>query len=81
MPAEKSPNDPALDLTPRELEVLNLLANHWTYQQISDEMMVSINTVRTHVRHIYEKLSVKKRVQALAAARRLGLLNDHESSR
>jgi LuxR family maltose regulon positive regulatory protein len=65
-------------LTARERQVLKLLTADCTYQQIGDEMVISINTVRTHVRHIYEKLSVKKRVQAVAAAQRLGLLNDYE---
>jgi len=65
-------------LTARERQVLKLLTADCTYQQIGDEMVISINTVRTHVRHIYEKLSVKKRVKAVAAAQRLGLLNDYE---
>jgi LuxR family maltose regulon positive regulatory protein len=67
---------PAVRLTPRELQILELLAEDRTYQQISDELVVSINTVRTHVSHLYRKLSVRRRAQAAATAHRLGVLGD-----
>ncbi len=71
-----STTGPAVELTPRELQVLKLLAEDRTYQQISDELVISINTVRTHVSHLYRKLSVRRRAQAAATAHRLGVLGD-----
>ena len=44
-----------------------------TYQQIAEELVISINTVRTHVSHLYRKLGVRRRDQAVAEAKRLGL--------
>ena len=66
-------SDSALILTEQEHRVLVLLATEHTYQQIAEELVVSINTVRTHVRHIYKKLGVNRRDQAVAEAKQLGL--------
>lgn len=54
------------NLTPRELEVLNYLAQGFLYKEIADRMGVSYATVRTHVEHIYQKLHVRSRSQAVA---------------
>jgi LuxR family maltose regulon positive regulatory protein len=64
----------AVLLTAQERNVLKLLAADRTYQQIAEELVMSINTVRTHVRHVYRKLSVRRRDQAIDAAHRRGLL-------
>lgn len=53
-------------LTSREQRVLDLLAQGLAYKQIGDEMGISINTIRTHLRHIYEKLHVQSRTEAVA---------------
>jgi LuxR family maltose regulon positive regulatory protein len=57
-------------LTEQELTVLRLLAAERTYGEIAAACVVSVNTVRTHVRHIYRKLGVGRRDQAIAEARR-----------
>ncbi len=61
-------------LTPRELEVLRFMAAGLTYEQVAEHLVVSVNTVRFHVKGIYGKLGVENRVTALERARALGLL-------
>ena len=61
-------------LTDRELEVLQLMSDGLTYNEIAAQIMVSLNTVRTHVKNIYSKLYVHKRSQAIARARELNIL-------
>ncbi len=53
-------------LSPREEAVLNLLSKGHTYKAIADEPGVSIDTIRTHLRRIYEKLHVQSRTEAVA---------------
>ena len=53
------------ELSNRENEVLDLISNGFRVKEISDKLCISINTVRTHIRHIYEKLQVQSRVEAL----------------
>jgi DNA-binding NarL/FixJ family response regulator len=54
------------DLTPREGEVLQLLASGDLYKEIADTLGISITTVNAHIRRIYEKLHVRSRGQAVA---------------
>ncbi len=61
-------------LTERELDVLRLLAEGLTYAEIAARLVVSLNTVRFHVKEIYGKLGVNRQAQAVARARELGLL-------
>ena len=56
----------AESLSPREAEVLALLAKGFLYKEIADQMKVSYATVHTHIRHIYEKLHVRSRTEAVA---------------
>jgi DNA-binding NarL/FixJ family response regulator len=58
-------NDYFQELSRREQEVLEQLAKGFRYQEIGDKLFVSIETVRTHIRNIYEKLQVNSRVDAL----------------
>jgi LuxR family maltose regulon positive regulatory protein len=61
-------------LSERELEVLNLIAQGLTNQEISARLYLSLNTVKAHTRNIYSKLNVNNRTQATNKARSLGLL-------
>lgn len=58
-------------LTEREQAVLNYLTQGLAYKQIGDRLGISINTIRTHLRHIYEKLHVQSRTEAVAKYLRL----------
>jgi DNA-binding NarL/FixJ family response regulator len=58
-------------LTEREQAVLDYLAQGLAYKQIGDKLGISINTIRTHLRHIYEKLHVQSRTEAVAKYLRL----------
>src|SRR5579862_3780919 len=55
-----------VDLTPREREVLELLARGYLYKEIADALQISTPTVNTHIRRIYEKLHVQSRGSAVA---------------
>ena len=53
------------ELTAREQEILQLLAKGYYYKEISDQLHITYNTVRTHLQHIYEKLHVQSRTGAV----------------
>ncbi len=74
--ALRSPRvNPAIEpLSPRELEVLRLLAGGASNRQIADELVLVTGTVKAHVLSIYRKLDVHNRTQAVARARELKLL-------
>jgi LuxR family maltose regulon positive regulatory protein len=57
----------------RELEVLDRLIEGLSYREMADQLYISRNTVKTHVRHVYSKLGVASRGAALEEARRLGI--------
>ena len=61
-------------LSDRETEVLHLLAEGLTNQEIADRIYISLNTVKTHTRNIYGKLDTHHRTSAVAKARALGIL-------
>ena len=57
--------NPITPLTPRETEVLSLLAQGKTYQYISEQLFVSLETVKSHIKNIYSKLHVTSKNEAL----------------
>jgi DNA-binding NarL/FixJ family response regulator len=57
---------PAADLSPREQEVLDCLAQGFLYKEIADKLGISYETVHTYIRRIYEKLQVRTRTEAVA---------------
>jgi LuxR family maltose regulon positive regulatory protein len=74
-PASEPDRAPLIDpLSDRELEVLRLLASELDGPDIARHLVVSLNTVRTHTKHIYTKLDVNSRRSAVAKAHQLGLL-------
>lgn len=69
-------------LSPREREVLHLLARGASNQEIAEELVVTLDTVKRHVSNMLSKLGASNRTQALSQARQLGLLSPerHRSS-
>lgn len=63
-----------LGITPRELDVLRLIALGHSNQEIADTLFVSLNTVKTHISNVLSKLDAERRTQAIQKAKTLGLL-------
>ncbi|MFH0991581.1 MAG: response regulator transcription factor [bacterium] len=63
-----------ITLTQREEEILALLAEGMNYNMIGEKLYISLDTVRNHIRHIYEKLHVHSKSEAVAKALRQGLI-------
>ena len=77
--AEREPADEAnADLSPREGEVLQLVAQGATNKEIAESLFISENTVKTHLRSIMEKLHLANRSQAAAYAIKRGLVHYRE---
>jgi DNA-binding CsgD family transcriptional regulator len=78
MPRESSEGKTKLvdeeTLSDRELEVLGILAAGRTYKEIGQGLFLSLNTVEFHIKSIYRKLSVNRRVEAVARAREMNLI-------
>lgn len=76
-PAEFHRNDAAiasLGLSPRECEILALLASGQSNKEMARRLGISPNTVKTHIARVFEKLAVQKRMQAVEKARWLSLI-------
>jgi LuxR family transcriptional regulator, maltose regulon positive regulatory protein len=85
----ENPSDPELDmesmlksgallepLNERELEILRFIAEGYSSKRIAEELFVAVSTIHWHIHHLYQKLDVHARTQAVAKARQLGLLGD-----
>jgi LuxR family maltose regulon positive regulatory protein len=68
------PSVPVETLSSRERAVLQLIAQGCSNQEISEQLFISLHTVKTHASHINSKLGVERRTQAVARAKALGLL-------
>lgn len=77
--ARKTPDLPSVispqSLTPREFQVLHLVARGRSNHQIARELFISANTVRNHIAHICRRLDANSRMEAVAKARDLGLIS------
>lgn len=63
-----------LAITKRELEILELIAGGMSNREIADKLFVSENTVKTHSSRLFDKLSAKRRTQAVQIGKELGLI-------
>jgi len=79
--SQVAPPDPAMGLSPREQEVLALVAQGLSNKQIGTRLFISENTVRNHLRNILDKLHMHTRVEAVAFAVRQGLVGEREPMR
>jgi DNA-binding NarL/FixJ family response regulator len=62
---QRPQRDEPQSLSPREAQVIELLAKGYLYKEVADNMGVTYATVHTHIRHIYEKLQVRSRTEAV----------------
>lgn len=65
------------ELSQREREVLELLARGYLYKEIAEQLKISVQTVNTYIRRVYEKLHVRSRAQAVAKYAHLPMGNTH----
>ncbi|WP_316844294.1 response regulator transcription factor [Pedobacter psychrodurus] len=63
-----------LNISKRELEVLQLMSEGLSNQEIALKLFVSLNTIKTHNARLFEKLEVKRRTQAIETAKRLSII-------
>lgn len=68
----------SLGISPREHEVLLLIAKGLSNQEIADRLFVSVHTIKTHVSNLYMKLEVNRRTQAIQKAMELSIINPVE---
>ena len=63
-----------LELGKREMEILSLMAQGLSNQEIAARLFISLSTVKTHIQNLFEKLEVKRRTQAVEKAKRVNLI-------
>ncbi|WP_254169843.1 response regulator transcription factor [Chryseosolibacter histidini] len=63
-----------LNLSKRELEVLQLMAQGLSNQEIADRLFLSLSTVKTHANNLFDKMGVERRTQAINQAKQLGII-------
>jgi ATP/maltotriose-dependent transcriptional regulator MalT len=63
-----------LQITPRELEILELIAKGMSNREIAEKLFVSENTVKTHSSRVFDKLGAKRRTQAVQLGKEFGLI-------
>lgn len=68
-----------LEISSRELEVLELMVGGCSNQEIADKLFISLSTVKTHTSNLFSKMAVKRRTQAIQKALELQLVNQTEN--
>jgi DNA-binding NarL/FixJ family response regulator len=63
-----------MNLSKRELEVLQLMAQGLSNQEIADRLFVSLSTIKTHSNNLFDKMNVERRTQAIDKGKRLGII-------
>jgi two-component system, NarL family, response regulator LiaR len=63
-----------LNLSKRELEVLQLMAEGLSNKEIADRLFVSLSTIKTHANNLFDKMNVERRTQAIEKGKRLGII-------
>jgi DNA-binding CsgD family transcriptional regulator len=74
MPQERNGRPASPQVTPRELEVLALIADGRSTGEIAERLWITVETVRTHVRRLLERLDARTRAHAVSIAYREGML-------
>lgn len=74
-PAVPPPAASEVNLSEREVQILEAVARGYRYDEIAAQLAISLNTVATHVKRCYRKLQAHSKTQALAQARKLGLIS------
>ncbi|MEO8960730.1 MAG: response regulator transcription factor [Ginsengibacter sp.] len=73
--SQKNNTTPLFNISTREIDILNHLAKGYSYKQIASELTISINTVRKHCQHIYDKLHVSCGTEAVVKALKLKIVD------
>jgi DNA-binding CsgD family transcriptional regulator len=68
------PDQPERRLTPHEIRIIGMLAGGDSYQEVGDRLGVTVNTVRNHIRSIYDKLQVHTKSEAVSKALRARII-------
>ncbi|MBW2367393.1 MAG: hypothetical protein JRH15_05870 [Deltaproteobacteria bacterium] len=66
---------PAEYLTPREVEILSMIADGYSNKEVADKLFVSVSTIKKHINHMYGKLNVTTRIHAVLRAKELNISN------
>jgi DNA-binding NarL/FixJ family response regulator len=74
----KGPKNDEITLTDREIDVLNLIARGFSNMGISESLYISLNTVKTHIKNIFQKLEVEDRTQAVMTALKKNIINENQ---
>jgi DNA-binding NarL/FixJ family response regulator len=65
------------ELTEREVEVLKLVAKGSSNKQVADDLCISVDTVKNHLKNIYKKLDVRNKIEAIRSAGLMKSSHDH----
>jgi ATP/maltotriose-dependent transcriptional regulator MalT len=74
-PFPKTTNPEDLGISKREMEILQLMAQGFSNQEIAEKIFLSIHTIKTHASNLFVKLDAKRRTQAISRAKELGLIS------